>query len=80
MSGIQSRFCIHPRIHAECGTTHLAVPFPGHSITMDKQNILHAVAHFQYTFVPMTLDHMSVVRKAADECILLFAGILILQT
>ena len=25
---------------------------------------------------PMTLDHMSVVRRAADECILLFAGIL----
>ena len=27
---------------------------------------------------PITLDHMSVVRRAADECILLLAGILIL--
>ena len=28
----------------------------------------------------MTFDHMSVVRRAADECILLLAGILILRT
>jgi len=31
------------------------------------------------TYTPITLDHMSVVRSAADECILLLAGILILS-